>query len=67
MTKSGSPSITELLVADPDPQSAELVRHIAAAAGFTLRSTQDSETTLDMLESGLIDVLLLSEQLPGGF
>jgi len=62
----GSNSPSELLVADPDPQSIELSGGIAGSAGFTLRSTQDSEATLDLLESGLIDVLLLSEQLPGG-
>ncbi|HWY71853.1 MAG TPA: sigma-54 dependent transcriptional regulator [Terriglobales bacterium] len=61
-----SPPVSELLVADSDPQSAELSRDIAVAASLTLRTTQDSETTLDLLESGLVDVLLLSEQLPGG-
>ena len=64
--RAGSPSFSELLVADPDPQSAELSRDIAAGVGVTVRSTQDSEATLDLLESGLIDVLLLSEELPGG-
>ena len=62
----GSPPVSELLVADSDPQSAELGRDIAVAASLALRTTQDSETTLDLLESGLVDVLLLSEQLPGG-
>ena len=61
----GSQPLSELLVADPDIQTVELIRNIAAAAGFTVRTTQDSEATLDLLESGLIDVLLLSEQLPG--
>src|SRR5215468_7620042 len=62
----GSQPLSELLVADPDIQTVELIRNIAAVSGFTVRTTQDSEATLDLLESGLIDVLLLSEQLPGG-
>jgi len=62
----GSQPLSEVLVADPDIQTVESIRNIAAAAGFTVRTTQDSEATLDLLESGLIDVLLLSEQLPGG-
>ena len=62
----GGPPMSELLVADVDPRSVDLCRDIASAARLTLRSTQDSEATLDGLESGLVDVLLLSEQLPGG-
>lgn len=64
--QSGALPVAELLVADADRQSLEMCRDIAVAAGLTLRATEDSETTLDVLESGLVDVLLLSEQLPGG-
>lgn len=60
------PPLSELLVADVDPRSIDLCREIASTARLSLRSTQDSEATLDGMESGLVDVLLLSEQLPGG-
>jgi DNA-binding NtrC family response regulator len=61
-----APPLSELLVADADPTSVELCRQLTGASGLTVRRTHDSETTLDGLESGLVDVLLLSEQLPGG-
>lgn len=60
------PPVSDLLLADPDQQSLKLCREAATVAGLVLRSTHDSETTLDVLESGLVDLLLLSEQLPGG-
>ena len=63
---SGVPPVSELLVADTDLESLELCRDTAAAARSVLRNTHDSEATLEVLESGLVDVLLLSEQLPGG-
>lgn len=63
---SGVLPVSDLLVADPDQQSLELCCEAATAAGLALRNTHDSETTLDVLESGLVDFLLLSEQLPGG-
>src|SRR5215472_4384859 len=60
------PPLSELLVAGVDPRSVDLCREIASTAGLVLRGTQDSEATLDALESGLVEVLLLSEHLPGG-
>ena len=57
--------VSELLVADADLKSVELCRDLVGTTGLTLRATQDSEMTLDVLESGLVDVLLLSEELPG--
>jgi CheY-like chemotaxis protein len=66
VSQSGVPPLSELLVADADPTSVELCRQLTGASGLTVRTTHDSETTLDGLESGLVDVLLLSEQLPGG-
>jgi len=58
--------IAELLVADTDLRTAELCRSIAEALNLTVRTAEDSDMVLDSLEAGLVDVLLLSESLPGG-
>jgi DNA-binding NtrC family response regulator len=55
--ESGLPPLSELLVVDSDPQTVEFCRDLAGIAGLTVRAAQDSETALDVLESGLVDVL----------
>lgn len=58
-------AVSELLVADSDPLTMELCRDVARAINLSVRSAQDSEMVLDALESGLVDVLLLNQDLPG--
>jgi DNA-binding NtrC family response regulator len=57
---------SELLVADTDSRTADLSMDLLRDLSLTIRSAQDSDMVLDALESGLVDVLLLSEDLPGG-
>lgn len=64
-SKSSFPSVSELLVVDADPQTVEFCRDLAGTAGLTIRAAHDSETALDVLESGLVDVLLLSQEFAG--
>lgn len=61
-SRSGNPA--ELLVADTDPLTLDLCNHLFRNQRITVRTAHDSEMVLDALESGLVDVLLLSEELP---
>lgn len=61
---SSSPSF-EILVADLDPQTADLCRGLADASSLRILSATDAESVVDALESRAVDVLLLNETLPG--
>lgn len=58
-------SPSELLVADLNTCTVELCISLASSLNLTIRTALDSDAVLDALESGLVDVLLLSQQLPG--
>src|SRR5919201_1248806 len=60
--RSANPS--EVLVADNDPYTADLCRTLLRDQRVTVRTARDSEMVMDALESGLVDILLLSEELP---
>lgn len=55
----------EILVADLDPQTADLCRDLADASSLRILSATDAESVVDALESRSVDVLLLNETLPG--
>ncbi len=61
--KSINPS--DLLVADAEPRILEICRELLRDLGLTIRDAPDSDTVMDALESGLVDILLLSQELPG--
>jgi DNA-binding NtrC family response regulator len=58
-------SASELLVADLDTCTVELCISLTSSRSLTIRTALDSDAVFDALESGLVDVLLLSQQLPG--
>ena len=62
---SGPAVSAELLIADTDTHTAELCWRIAAPLNVAVRTAHDSDVVLDFLESGLVDIVLLSENLPG--
>jgi len=62
----GSPGHSELLIADADNHTAELCAEIAHELHLIVRRADDPEMLLDILESGLVDVLVISEEFAGG-
>src|SRR5690349_15337026 len=56
---------SDLLVADTDPLPLDLCRNILEDLKLTIRGAQDADMVMDALESGLVDILLLSQDLPG--
>jgi two-component system response regulator HydG len=57
---------SELLIADSDDQTRQASGQPASELNLTVRTAQDSDEVLDVLESGLVDVLILNEQFTGG-
>ena len=62
----GCPGPSELLIADVDNRTTELCAPIAQECQLAVRRADDTEMLLDMLESGLADVLVISEEFAGG-
>src|SRR6185312_11530490 len=56
---------SDLLVADTDSSSLEICRDVLRDLGLTVRAAPDADAVMDALESGLVDILLLSQELPG--
>lgn len=56
---------SDLLVADAESSSLELCREVLTDVRLTIREALDADTVMDALESGLVDILLLSQELPG--
>ncbi|HHY93799.1 MAG TPA: response regulator [Firmicutes bacterium] len=54
-----------LLVAEDDPQSAALLRDMLAAAGYRCKVVADGDTTVQVGQSELPDLILLDLRIPG--
>lgn len=59
------PPRRHLLVADDDPLFVSLMTEILGSAGYLVTSALDGETTLQMIEQAMPDLLLLDLLLPG--
>ena len=56
---------SDLLVADADLACLEECRAVLGDLKLTIRGAQDADMVMEALESGLVDILLLSQELPG--
>ena len=66
MTVDAPQGTSELLIADLDDRTRQACEQPASELRLSLRTAQESDELLDALESGLVDVLVLNEQLIGG-
>jgi two-component system, sensor histidine kinase RpfC len=55
-----------LLVAEDNPASAKLLRHLLSAAGHSVEVASDSGEALSLLEQGRFDLALIDINLPSG-
>jgi len=58
-------SIYHILVVEDDPDQRILFTCMLSRHGFTVTSANDGEVALELLSSGLFDLLLTDWQLPG--
>ena len=55
----------EILVVDDNPQNLKLVRVLLVAEGYKVRTAEDAESALELLETYSPAVILADIQLPG--
>ncbi len=56
---------SDLLVADAELLCLEECRAVLGDLKLTIRGAHDADMVMEALESGLVDILLLSQELPG--
>lgn len=57
--------MAKILVADPDPQSQDVLREVLQPAGHACTFVDDAEAALSTIADGGIDLLVCDDELPG--